>query len=929
MKLCKLQVNHQFTPLGYEMRHSTFSYQACASMGTFLEKHQIEIATDPDFTHLIYTNTNEETNVPMFFISLDYLPRTRYYWRVKAWDNQGANAEAVSWFETGKLEEAWQGKWITPVNQELPAPKLKTQFNVSKEVKQARLYLCGLGVYEASLNQKKIGDEFFTPGYNNYDEWIQYQTYDVTDDLVATNELDVLLGKGWYLGNFGFHGGRENIYGDQLALIAELHIEYVDGTNEIIASDEKWLASDSAICENSIYYGEDLDETKAIGEAEAVQLATIPRGKLTERLSVPVKVMEEKEIEAILEGEECLFDMGQNMVGWLTFFNVLPKGVTVRFDFAETLVDGAFYRENLREARAAFVYTSDGNSHWVRPHFSFFGFRYVKVTGWPKDIPFSQAQFRGEVLYSEMTRTGTFKTSHEKVNRLYDNIVWSQKGNFLEVPTDCPQRDERMGWTGDAQIFSKTAMYNYDAATFFLKYGQDMWTEQINHGGAPTMTIPNVPSDMGKDSVAAGIWGDAATIIPWNVYQMTGDRRLLQMQFESMKAWVDYIASRSFVNGLWAKDFQFGDWLALDGEDPRSPMGGTEEAFVANTFYLHSLEIVAKTARILGVTADEKAYQARHDALKEALKNEYFTPNGRLAIDTQTGYALALHFDLINTDQRPAMVEKLRQRLEKDQYHLKTGFVGTPFLNLALSENGLDEIAYTLLLNEDYPSWLYAVNLGATSIWERWNSVLPDGTMNPQGMNSLNHYAYGAIGQWFFEYVLGIQELQPGFSEVQIAPHIHGSLHEVKGSYQTLNGTIAVAWQVSEDNQVLIQLEVPFNTRAKVVLPFISEEELARQVEYQVGETELTLARGTYTFTYQATTTLVRKWDAQKTTLDDLLSTPLIASRLQQQFADSKFLSDVTKHMHRARTLEELVTLGVMCDTEFTEVLALLKEIRG
>ncbi|BDR58952.1 alpha-L-rhamnosidase [Xylocopilactobacillus apicola] len=912
MQIYQMQINHFTNPIGFDFRDPTFTYKIKEASGKKLEAHKLEISIDPDFKQLIYTTEKESTTKSLFTnISLDLKPRTRYWWRVQAWSDTNEEAINVSWFETGKLDETWQSKWISPTNDKLRSAQLSYQFKCQKEVEKVRLYICGLGLYEATINEEKVSAEFLTPGYNNYDAWIQYQSYDITKMLETENEISVILGQGWYKGRFGFDGGSENIYGSRLALNAEIRIVYTDGSSDLIVTDDNWQASTGIIGENSIYYGEDQDETLA-NQSISLEEISGPTDKLHERLSAPVIVAEKMPVKSVINEPELLLDLGQNMVGWVTFKNRLPKGTTIKLEFAETLIHGKFYRDNLREARAAFVYTSNGDEKWVRPHFTFFGFRYVRITGWPENLTLNPDDFVGIVLTTEMQRTGWFETDNSAVNRLYQNILWSQKGNFLEVPTDCPQRDERMGWTGDAQIFSKTALYNADATAFYQKFGFDLETEQRTHGGAPTMTIPNVPSDLPAPETANGIWGDAAVVIPWNVYLASGDSRILRRQFKSMKAWLDYVATRPFENGLWVKDFQFGDWLALDGDDPTSPIGGTEAQFVANVYYLNSLRIASKTAQILG---QSDPFKERAKNLKQAIRNEYFSPNGRFVQDTQTGYLLALHFDLVSASERFAMIEKLKARIQKDQYHLTTGFVGTPLLNPVLSDAGLDDLAYTLLLNDDYPSWLYEVKMGATTIWERWNSILPNGDMSPEGMNSLNHYAYGAVGSWLYEDVLGIKALDPGFSKIQVAPHVHWSIPRFSGSYLSPNGLIKVAFEVDKNNQVTINLTVPFNTEAHVRLPYHEE-----------NEKKMLLTAGDYEFKYQATTELRRSFD-EKMTLKDILADPLTAVRFKERFEDHRISSEREVRHHANDSLADLKEQNLLTENELSEFLNNLREI--
>ncbi|MFB8624202.1 alpha-L-rhamnosidase [Enterococcus casseliflavus] len=928
MEINQMTINYYTEPLGYDLSDPVFRYQVTdQSKAVF---HALEVALDADFQAIVSQVPKQKLAAYRFSCTFPMQPRQRYFWRVTIWDAAGDRYQKTSWFETGKLQEAWQGKWITPVTTPLESAIFSYQGDFAKPIKQARLYICGLGLYEAYLNEQKIGDEFFTPGYTNYHEWLQYQTYDVTDDLVDSQyTIKVLVGKGWYQGNFGFHGGKENIYGDAFLLRAELHLEYVDGTQEIHGTNQEWQVRTGSIGKNSIYYGEDIDETIPHLPIQAVKEHQGPQGKLTERFSLPVKIKEERPAIACWQEEgDWVLDFGQNMVGWVTFYDQLPPGAQIKLEHAELLVNGKFYRENLRAARAAFTYRSNGNRQWVRPHFSFFGFRYVRISGWPLECPFAKVAFIGQVIYSDLETTGDFRTSNEKVNQLYQNILWSQKGNFFDVPMDCPQRDERMGWTGDAQLFSQTAMYTMDTYAFFRKYLHDLASEQPHFDGAPPMTVPHVPTDIQQSGAAVGVWGDAATIIPWHLYRYYGEPQILKQQFSSMQAWVEHIGRKTHINGLWDKQFQFGDWLALDGDDPASPIGGTEAKFVANIFYWHSLKIVAQAAAILGYTSETKKYDQRQRMLKQALRAEYFTPNGRLALDTQTAYVLTLAFDLAADHEVAGIVQKLKERLKRDDYHLKTGFVGTPFLNLVLSNYGLNEIAYTLLLNNDYPSWLYAIDLGATTIWERWNSLLPDGSINPQGMNSFNHYAYGAIGQWFFEGVLGIQQASSssGFRHVHIQPQIHWSINHASGGIATPNGRIEVAWAYVAKDIVKLDVTLPTLTQAILHLPEVEIYTDEALTDRWSEETPLKAGQNHF---YLKATAYQKPIISAETTLGEIQQTPLMYVRAKQRFAESKLFSSSNVRDHQKRSLAYFVNQEVISETQLAgfidEMTALIK----
>jgi alpha-L-rhamnosidase len=530
---------------------------------------------------------------------------------------------------------------------------------------------------------------------------------------------------------------------------------------------------------------------------------------------------------------ETVLDMGQNMVGWLEFTNYAPKGAELYLQFGEVLQQGNFYRDNLRTALSEYRYRSDGTQKRIRQVFTFHGFRYVKLTKW--EGPVNLEDFTGLVLYSQMRPTGSITTGNEKVNKLFENTIWGQRGNYLDVPTDCPQRDERMGWTGDAEMFFGTASFNFDVNAFFHKYCYDLYQEQRVQDGNVPVVIPK------HDFFQLGscAWGDAATIIPWNMYVMYGDKAILEQQFESMKAWVDYIYRRDRETGglrLWRGDYHCGDWLSLDVEDSiGNRFGGTEHTYLASCYYRYSALLTAKAARVLGKTEEAEYYQKLSDEVRSAIIKEYVTPGGRLAINTQTAYVVALFMEIVPDEWREKTAYALRMKLKESNYHLRTGFIGTPFLCRVLSENGSNDIAYRLLLQEDFPSWLYEVNMGATTVWERWNSIYPDGSISDTGMNSLNHYAYGSIVEWLYRNAAGINpvESSPGFRRFRLIPRSDKLLQKVAAEFRSPAGLIRSSWEYTETGELEVRCTVPFGAVAELVLPD-SDDTVVK--ELQAGE---------------------------------------------------------------------------------------------
>ncbi|MDQ8735613.1 family 78 glycoside hydrolase catalytic domain [Paenibacillus sp. LHD-38] len=884
MKIIRLKTNRMTNPLGFTLDKPRFSYVVTDTMAKKQTAARYEVALDEAFSNVIYdSGKREDIDSLAFKLPTELQPRTRYYWRVEVWaDNDDHAVSDAAWFETAKLDEPWNGVWIVPELDKDTHPLLGRTFEITGEVASARAYVCGLGLYEMQVNGSKAGEEYFAPHFNAYQKWLQYQTYDVTEMLRnGENQVSISLGNGLYKGRFGFDGHAAELYGSEFALLCDIVVTYIDGSTAVICSDCSWTATKSKVMSGNLYDGEVYDATFESSETFAVREGDLGYERLKARLSLPVVIKKErKPIEVIhTPAGETVLDMGQNMVGWLRFRTDAPKGTVIRLQHGEVLQDGNFYRENLRTAKAEFQYIADGQEAVVRPYFTFYGFRYVKVEGWPGEL--SIDDFTGCVIYSDLEEIGTIETSDPLVNRLFQNALWGQRGNFLDLPTDCNQRDEKMGWTGDAQVFSGTACFNMDSYAFYRKYGYDMGKEQEDRGGWVPSVVPAVNVNTGGSSA----WADAATIIPWNVYLHYGDKSILEQQFDSMKGWVDFIIRSDEQSGsrrLWTTGFHFGDWLALDGSDPSSSMGGTDIDFIASAFYRHSSLLVAKAAQILGKSELVEYYERISDEVKAEIEDEFFSKNGRLTINTQTAFTIALYMDLFPDAFRTRVVEGLRNRLHMDRKHLKTGFVGTPYLSRVLSENGFSDLAYTLLLNDDYPSWLYAVKLGATTIWERWNSILPDGKINSMGMNSLNHYAYGSIAEWMYRSIAGINPTEdaPGFRRVLLSPQPDLRLKWAKAQIQSAVGLYESEWNISGEGHLSYRFVIPFGATASVKLPDsdietirINGQAFGKSVitGIQMGDkSHLELTSGVYEIQYAPTKDYFKRYSS-KTPLAELM----------------------------------------------------------
>ena len=844
MTITNCKVNHLTNPLGYALKGTTFSWTVeqsrgkCQTAARIVVKLGNTVEADTGWAEL--DSLAAPVEVPL-------RPRTRYTWTVCVRTDAGEEAASgENWFETGKLDEPWAAGWIGCDDSQPRHPVFSREITPSRPVAAARLYVCGLGLYECAWNGEKVGGEYLTPYCTDYNSWVQYQTYDVTQQLQTAGTLSVTLGNGWYKGRFGFDRQEKPYYGDSWKLLAELRLTYTDGRSEVIGTDEGWTVTRSNITFSTLYDGERRDDTLQPLPPERARLVELPAGVLTERYSTQVTVREEPPVRELLRtpAGEMVLDLGQNLAGIFRLRCHVPKGRTVHLQFGEILQGGNFYRDNLRTAKAEYVYVSDGEEHVIVPQFTYYGYRYVKVEGLPDLKP---EDFTALVLYSEIPRTGTLTTGSGLVNKLISNIEWSQKGNFLDVPTDCPQRDERMGWTGDAQVFAPTACYQRDCYAFYAKYLHDLALEQSHNGGA----VPNVIPSFGKRECSTA-WGDAACVIPWTLYQFYGDKSILRAQYGSMKAWVDYITGVDGGDHGWRRQFHFGDWLALDVWSEEEKQGGSDVGYVADVMYYRSAQLTAQAAKVLDQAKDAAEYGALAKTLLDGIRAEYFTATGRCAVSTQTGLLLALAFGLSPDPGRTAA--ELAERLRKSGGKLQTGFVGTPLLCPTLTQAGRSELAYDLLLNEEYPGWLYAVKLGATTVWERWDSVGPDGVIADNGMNSLNHYAYGSIAQWLYGDVAGLRPAAPGFRRAILHPHVHAALGHAELEYQSAAGRWACRWEALDSGDVAYSCTVPFGCTAELTLPFGGGE-----YELEAGEFSLTYTPDRPLRTVYSTNTPVRE----------------------------------------------------------------------
>ncbi len=754
----------------------------------------------------------------------------RYYWTIRIWDNQNhiTDWSPVAFWETGLLNKSdWKASWIEPVmtadaRVEEPCPLIRKTFKLKKAVRSARLYITSHGIYELEINGKKPNGWLFTPGWTSYNKHLQYQSYDLTPMLqTGNNAIGVILGNGWYRGDLGWSHNR-NLYGNQLGLLAQLNVEYTDGSKEVIKTDKTWKFAKSAILMSEIYHGERYDarleipgwSTPEFADAgwKPVVVKDFSLDNLAAQSAPPVERMAELTPIRIFTAPngDTLVDIGQNMVGWIQMKVNGTAGQKVTLRHAEVLdKDGNMYYDNLRAAKQTIEYTLKGGGVEVyEPHFTFQGFRFVKVSGFPKmpDIE----DIIGIVIHSAMDFTGEFACSDPMINQLQHNIQWGLMGNFLDVPTDCPQRDERLGWTGDAQVFAPTACYNRDAATFYTKWLKDMAFDQLPDG-----RIPHVIPDILKDGGSTG-WADACVIVPWTVYRQYGDTRILEQQYPSMQAWINYMKTRAGSSLLWNNGEHFGDWLAFASNRSDYTGATTDKDLIATAYFAWSTKLVSQIAGILGKPEDAAAYHELFNNIRAAYQKEFVTPNGRLSSNTQTAYVISLAFGLVPDAQRDSVAARLAADV-RSFGHVTAGFIGSSLVNPVLSAFGYDDLAYMLLTRKDYPGYLYPITKGATTIWERWDGIKPDGSFQDAGMNSFNHYAYGAIGNWMYNQVAGIQEdpVVPAYKKLIIRPVPGGGLSWVRAEHQSIYGMVRSEWK-TETGSLTMKVTIPANTTADV-----------------------------------------------------------------------------------------------------------------
>ena len=875
-----LRCEYRTNPLGIDITAPRLSWQlASTNAGAAQTAYRVLVASKPELLQSgvadLWDSGRMESDQSrhVVYAGAPLGSRQRVHWQVTIWDETGAALTSPpAWFELGLLEPAdWQAEWIGAAllggpHTNVPAPYLRREFTLPVAIQSARLYVTALGFYECSLNGQLIGDDVFAPGWTDYRKRIQTMVYDVADLLVpGANALGAILGDGWAAGHVGM-GARQN-YSRQPQLLAQLEVTLVDGRRVEICSDETWQHQHGPLLENDLLMGEAYDARLELpGWDRAGYDATNwlpvmrfdpPTGTLVATNGPTVRRIQELSPvgEPVEKGDfisrKLIYDMGQNMVGRVRFKGAAPAGTTVTLRFAEVLDEkGDLYTANLRRARATDYYTFKGEGEEVwEPKFTFHGFRYVEVAGYPGDS--QPDSVTGIVLHSEMAQTGAFTSSAPLINQLQRNILWGQKGNFVDVPTDCPQRDERLGWTGDIQVFARTAAFNMDVAGFMTKWATDLADAQGERGEVPAV-VPNM-----LDLVDGGpAWADAAIICPWTMYLSYGDTRILAENYGVMQRFVQFLLETSPGYIRCAPEYEgwpgFGDWLSINAPTPRDLIG--------TAFLAYDVELMARIAAVLGKDDDAATYRQLHADVRQAFQDRYLAGsaarpsenmsairrqmeiannisqgnlevvdygpvesavfNTALFTPNQTAYVLALHFDLLPADLRGPATDELVADIQRRGMHLSTGFVGAPYLPHVLSNNGRTDVAYALLHQTTWPSWLYSVTQGATTIWERWDGWTEENGFQSIEMNSFNHYAYGSIGAWLYSTVAGIEidPAKPGYKHALLRPEPGGGLTHADGALETQYGLLRSAWTL-ENGRFSWEITVPPNATATATLP--------------------------------------------------------------------------------------------------------------
>ena len=896
LNIGKLRCEYQENPLGIDTVKPRFSWILLSDRrNTMQTAYHIQVAASSEAltqsSKLAWDSGVVESDSSIW---VDYDGNRldsfqRYWWRVKVRDNHEEETDwsQPAWWEMGILSPSeWTAEWISPELEEKaednPCPMLRKEFNLKGKIESARAYVTSLGLYEMEINGKRVGDARFTPGFSSFHKRLQYQVYDIKDYLLeGKNAVGVFLADGWYRGHL-WTKSKPNIFGKELALLAQIRITYKDGTIETIGTDSSWQCTTGPILRSDLYYGEVYDARQEIprwskpgceyDRWKKVKKLDYSKAHLVCSPCGPAKIKEEIQPQRILRTPkgELVIDLGQNIAGIIRLQVEGESGREITLSYCEELTpQGNFTIEQLdllgyqrRSGRFYQIdrYISKGGAQVFEPRFTFHGFRYVKIEGYPGKLDLSS--IKGLVIYSELSRTGDFSCSNHLINQLQQNIHWSQKGNFLEVPSDCPQR-EKMGWTGDIQIYSSTACFLMDCSGFLVKWLQNLKVDQMDNGLVPHIIpwLPDYPVYGPLGVGGSSGWGDACTIVPWTLYLYYRDKRILGEMYGIMKKWLGFVESRS-RNYIWSKGMHWGDWLEPGRKTYYYFLPWAPKGYVATPFFAYSSYLLSKIARVLGKEKEADYYKDLSEKVRAAYLKKYVKKDGRTKPSRQGAYVLALVYDMVPEEMRPKLAAHLAKRVKDNDYHLDTGFLSTPHLCQVLCDNGYEDIAFKVLNQDTIPSWLYEVRKGATSVWEAWDCIKADGKLR-KGM-SFNHYAFGAVGEWLYRYIagIGLDEESPGYKHIILSPHPGDGLTEAQAVHQSPYGEIRSAWKLSE-GKMTYGITVPANTIATVHLPLSKIDEISennqplRNAEgvlkssQEIGKVTLHIGSGSYEFRYK------------------------------------------------------------------------------
>lgn len=829
-----LTFEHLPGALGIGVPEPRLSWKTAAPAGWRQSAYELEAVSDGGRPQRVRVESRESVLVNWPFEPLRSRQRASVRVRVSGDDGTVSDWSPSAPVEAGLFHaDDWVASVVGPAWEENPEqlrrpPRVRTSFSVGTTVSRARLYVTAHGLYEVEINGQRVGDDALSPGWTVYGQRLRYYTYDVTEHLtVGENSIGSWLSDGWYRGRLGFHGGYPNLYGSDIGLIAQLEIEHTDGTRTLVATDESWEAAPSPIISTGLYEGERYDARLQRGdwattsglEWSAVRALPVDHATLVAPEGPPVRCTEELlpvSVTASASGAWIL-DFGQNISGRLRLDVKADEGCVITLRHAEVLQDGELYTRPLRGAAATDVLIADGSRISWEPRFTIHGFRYAEVTGWAGEI--TPGDIVARVYHTDMERTGWFESSDPLLNRLHENVRWSMRDNFVDIPTDCPQRDERLGWTGDLQVFAPAASYLYDCSGMLRSWLRDVAAEQLPDGTVPWY-VPVIPGGDEWTPIRPGAaWGDVAALTPWTLYRQFGDEQILRDQYDSARRWVDLVARLAGPSRLWNTGFQLGDWLD-PAAPPHDPADATTDRYlVATAYFAWSSLHLAKAAGVLGKTDDQATYARLSAEVKAAFRAEYVADSGLLTSDAQTAYALAIEFELAADQEELARWgSRLADLVRAGGNRIATGFAGTPLITDALTHSGHVDVAYDLLLERECPSWMYTVLSGGTTTWERWDSLLPDGTVNPGGMTSFNHFALGAVADWIHRTVGGLAPLEPGYRRIAFAPHPGGGLEFARTAHETPYGRAAIEWRLDE-GVMRVALTVPTGASGVVSLP--------------------------------------------------------------------------------------------------------------